>query len=519
MKWIKKIALVLLSCVAVAIVLNIVLNWWIAARLPEIINRENDTPYQVTYRELHVSLLDRTLTADDIVVVPKASLNNLKVKAGLYAKMERIEVNGFGIWAILTGDRIKAKNLIIEKPELTLYKQSSRALDNPKSISSEVVKPFSKIVTVNNVFLNKGTIQIIGLDNRRILAVANTNIKLEGIAVTEETLAGKIPFTFKTYAIDCDSLFYQTNSFYHMVTRRISTTESGLSVKDFKMIPEYPRREFVNRLPQERDIYAIAAAAININDMTWRFKGNDFSFGAQSLVMDDVNAEIFRSKIPKDDPKKKKLYSEMLRNLPFAVKIDTVLLRRSKLVYEEELDAGRGPGALTFSKFNMHVTGLQSGFGQTKMPDVKIKIDCRFMETSTLHVDWTFNVLDKADSFNISGRFFDFPAERISPFTKPYLNATFKGSLDEVYFNFSGNDNGSKGDFAINYDDLKVSIYKKNDGKKKNKLVSAIANLFVKNDSKNKTTSAEISVPRLKDRSFFNLLWKSMEEGLKKILL
>ncbi|CAM3341827.1 DUF748 domain-containing protein [Flavobacterium longum] len=519
MKWIKRIAIVVLSCLALAFVVDFALNWWIAAKLPRIINRENDTPYQITYKDLDISLLGRNLTATEVVVVPKASLHSTKTKAGLYANIGRLEINGFGMWSILFGDRIKARNLIVEKPEVTLFKKNDRALDNAKSISSEVVKPFSKIITVSDVFLNHGSIQIIGLDNRRILAVANINIKLEGIAVTEETLSQKIPFTFRTYAVDCDSLFYQSNSFYHMVTRKIATTESGLSVKDFKMIPEFPRREFVNRLKQERDIYAIAAANINLNNMDWRFNGNDFAFHAQSLVLDDVNADIFRSKIPKDDPKKKKLYSEMLRNVPFALKIDTVLLRRSKIVYEEELDAGRGPGALTFSQFNMRVTGLQSGFRQTKMEDVNIKIDCRFMETSLLEVDWTFNVLDKADSFNIRGRFFDFPAERISPFTKPYLNATFKGSLDEVYFNFSGNDNGSKGDFAINYDDLKVSIYKKKQPKKKNKIVSAIANLFVKDDTKDKVTTAKVSVPRAQDRSFFNLLWKSMEEGLKKVLL
>ena len=519
MKWTKRIVILVFSCLALAFAIDLGLNWWIAAKLPHIINRENDTPYQITYKDLDISLLGRSLTAKGIVVVPKSSLKSTQTKAGLYANIQRLEVNGFGIWAFLLGDRIKARNLIVENPEVTLYKKNDRALDNAKSISSEVVKPFSKIITVSDVFLNHGSIRIVGLDNRNILSVANVNIKLEGIAVTDKTLAQKIPFTFRTYAMDCDSLFYRPSRFYEMVTRKIATTESGLSVKDFKMVPQYSRREFVNRLAQERDIYAIAASDINLKNMNWRFNGNDFAFNAQSLVLDDVNADIFRSKIPKDDPRKKKLYSDMLRNIPFALKIDTVRIRRSKIVYQEELDTGRGPGALTFSQFNLQMTGLQSGFGQTKMPDVKIKIDCRFMETSKLEVDWTFNVLDKADRFNIRGRFFDFPAERISPFTKPYLNATFKGSLDEVYFNFDGNDNGSKGDFAINYDDLKVAIYKKKQPRKKNKLVSAIANLFVKDDTKDKVTTAEISVPRAQDRSFFNLLWKSMEEGLKKVLL
>jgi hypothetical protein len=520
MKWIKRISIVVVSLVLLLILLNFGLNWWISVRLPGIINRENDSPYQITYKDIDVSLVSRNMTATDIVVVPKSSLDSKKGKAGLYAKVKSVEVNGFGIWQIISGKRIDARSIVIDKPSVTLLKANERAIDNPKSISSEVVRPFIKIINVSDVFLNHGTIKITGIaKNKRILDVSNVNIKLEGIAITDQTLEETVPFTFKTYAIDCDSIFYKSSQYYHLVTQKIETTNNGLSVKGFKVIPEYDKQTFARIIPMERDLYAISASDIAVNNMTWAFKKEKLNFHATSVILDDVNANIFRSKAPKDDPKKKKLYSEMLRNIKFPMEIDTLKMLHSRVAYEETTEFGKSPGVLTFSKFNMYVTGLQSGYGQTKMPDVRIKILCNFMETSRLDVDWRFNVLDKADRFNIRGRFFNFPAEALSEFTKPYLNATFKGSLDEVYFNFNGNDDGAKGDFAINYDDLKVAIYKKKDKKKKNKIISAIANLFVKNDTKDKVTNAEISVVRAKDRSFFNLLWRSLEEGLKEILL
>jgi hypothetical protein len=520
MKWIKRISIVVVSLVLLIILLNFGLNWWISVRLPGIINRENDSAYQITYKDVDVSLVTRNLTATDIVLVPKSSLDSKKGKAGLYAKIKSVEVNGFSIWQIVSGNRIDARSLVIDKPEVTLLKANERAIDNPKSISSEVVKPFSKVIKVSDVFLNNGTIKITGIaKNKRILDVSNINIKLEGISVTDKTLAETVPFSFKTYAIDCDSIFYQSSEYYHFVTHKIETTNNGLRVKGFRMIPEYSRVNFVRRIPMERDLYAISASDIAISNVDWRFKNDKFNFHAGSVLLDDVNADIYRSKAPKDDPKKKKLYSEMLRNVKFPMKIDTLKMLHSKVQYEETLEYGKSPGVLTFSKFNMYVTGLESGYGQTKMPDVRIKILCNFMQTSRLDVDWRFNVLDKADRFNIRGRFFNFPAEALSEFTKPYLNATFKGSLDEVYFNFNGNDNGAQGDFAINYDDLKVSIYKEKQPKKKRKFLSAIVNLFVKNDTKDKVTNAEINVQRNKQRSFFNLLWKSLEEGLKEILL
>ena len=68
--------------------------------------------------------------------------------------------------------------------------------------------------------------------------------------------------------------------------------------------------------------------------------------------------------------------------------------------------------------------------------------------------------------------------------------------MDEVRFNFSGNDFNNKGTFSIKYDDLKVEIYQNDKRLKKNKFLSAIGNLFVKNDSEEELKSTEIEVER-----------------------
>lgn len=88
------------------------------------------------------------------------------------------------------------------------------------------------------------------------------------------------------------------------------------------------------------------------------------------------------------------------------------------------------------------------------------------MNTSPLTINWKLNVLDPTDGFNIQGKILNFPAEKLTPFIKPYLNVTVKGMLDQVHFNFTGNDKSIKGDFAIDYDDLKLTVYRKKNGKR-----------------------------------------------------
>lgn len=141
------------------------------------------------------------------------------------------------------------------------------------------------------------------------------------------------------------------------------------------------------------------------------------------------------------------------------------------------------------------------------------------MNASPFVVNWKFNVMDKTDGFNINGTLTNFDAENIVAFTKPYLNVTTKGILEEVHFNFTGNDKSNSGELAVKYDDLKFTVYKKDDRKKKNKLLTFVAKIFVKKDTKDKVKNAHIEVERIPEKSFYNFLWISIAEGLKKILV
>ena len=71
----------------------------------------------------------------------------------------------------------------------------------------------------------------------------------------------------------------------------------------------------------------------------------------------------------------------------------------------------------------------------------------------------------------------------------------------------------------MKYHDLKFTIYKKDDRKKKNKLITFITRIFVKKDSNDKLKDAAIEVDRIPEKSFYNLLYRSVLEGFKKILV
>lgn len=511
----KKIALGLLIALLSVFVLNIILNGWIKNQLPGVINKKNDSSYFITYKNLEVSILKRSILAYNLVIVPKGSLKDTLSKKGVYAKIQSIEIEEINVWNLIFSNKIKATTITIKSPDIIVYDKNDK-----HSVRNSVVAPFEKIIKVSNVFLSNGNLKLLSKKEEvPILSINNINFNLEGIKITEDILNKKIPLEYENYTISCDSLFYHPNSFYNLSTNKVSITKNAAQVKDFKMIPAFSRNEFISKLTKEKDIYTLLCKSISLKNNNWGFKEDDFFFHCSLMTLDNANANIYRSKEPADDLSKKHLYNKLLRDLKFDLKVDTLKVQNSKLVYEEEKKSEVGAGVLQFNDFNLTATSLNSGFKKEKLSDVKIAIHCKFMNNSPFTVNWSFNVLDKSDGFKIQGKLVNFEAEQINAFTKPYMNVTTKGVLDEVRFNFSGNDLKSTGQFAVQYDDLKFTVYQKDARKKKNKVLSFIANIFVKDDTKEKITETTINVDRNPEKSFYNFLWISIAEGLKKILI
>lgn len=516
----KKILLTVFGIIIFLGILNLGINIWVKAKLPNLINNKNNTDYNIAYEDVDLSLWESKITAHKVVITPKTDLEKTTKKIGLHGAIELVEVNEIGIWNILFGKKIKAKNLTISKPAIILYKNNANAINDYNTINSKVIKPFEKIILVSDLYINKGQLKIFNNENGKTIAsVHNINFNLEGIVINEKTLKDKIPLLYKDYSFSCDSVFYKVNEFYEIKSSAILTSKEGINIKKFKLLPLYSRKKFTQTIPKEKDLFTILADEISLNKMNWGFKDKTFFFHTNSVLLNKVNANIYRGKMPIDDVSKKELYSKLLRDIKANIKVDSLVLKNSFLTYEEEKTFEKGPGKLFFSNFNMSVFNLESGYNKTKLPDVQIKINCDFMKESPLKVDWSFNVLDETEAFNIAGTIHKFDTEELEEFTKPYMNIKVKGILDEVHFNFTGNDKVNKGTFSLKYDDVKVEIYQNDKRLKKNKFLTAIGNLFVKEDSDEAIKTTEIEVERNQDKSFYNLLWISLADGLKQILL
>ncbi len=349
------------------------------------------------------------------------------------------------------------------------------------------------------------------------LSLSGLNATANDIRLTSKKDNSGMAVNVKNYLLTTKDFLYKT-PFYKMSAGFLKLNENNVQINNFAMIPVVSRAEFIRMIPVERDLYDIKARQITAAG-TWDLFSDQKSINAFQVTIQSADANIFRSKIPKDDPKEKPLYSRLLRSIKIPMVVGILNLKDSKLVYEEDTPESAGPGKLTFSNFNMNVKNLNSAKMKGKPTRVDIKINCSFMDLAPLTVNWNFDVADQRDVFTISGRATNLPARGINPFIRPYLHVTATGTIQEMLFNFRGNPKGLNGNFNLKHKDLKVTILdKENNGKKG--FLSAVANLLVKSDSGKLPEDVKVEdVERDPTKSFFNMFWKGIEQGLKKTLI
>lgn len=446
--------------------------------------------------------------------IQRVLVDNSKFKIGNSLNAQNINIQ---IDKILNqkNKKLSVENIILRNPSITTYLVSKQKV---KKAVQEV--DFKDFIEIKNVKIEKGEYKLNKhSNNQNLLKVNDINFVMNDIQVTPESFIKKIPITYKNVELSASSINYDPDHIYSIKAKKIKLDNGNLSLNNFEMKPKISRAQFVRQLKKEKDLYTLSAAKIDVHNMDWGFEGKDMFFKVPKIDLNSVNANIYRSKIPVDDPKKKNLYSKLLRDLPFILEVKKLDLKNSKVEYEEETENSTGAGKLTFANFNASVDNIYSGYKKSSLPDVKADIKTNFMNDSRLTAIWTFNPMNRSEKFNIKGSIFHFDAKKMTPFIKPYLHATAEGNMKEIRFNFTGNDINATGDFGIKYDNLKVALYNKKTGEKQTTL-SAVGNLLVKSNTGEKYKEERLkTVVRNQDRSFFNFFWICVQQGLKQTLL
>ncbi|KQK26954.1 hypothetical protein AR438_01690 [Chryseobacterium aquaticum] len=458
------------------------------------------------------------IKAESIVLNPqKGDIRNISIvpndsksgKTTMDLKASQIVFN-INKWEVADKKlNLDIKDVLVNQVDGTIYAGTVKS--DKKSDFSGIQFP----VLVRNVTLKNSNITY-DKENQP-LTLNNLNASFKNIELNGKSDNSGLAIKVKDYTMTAKNFAYKTK-FYNMTSGLLELNKNNVRIDRFAMKPLVSRAQFIRMIPVEKDLYDLEVNQITAKG-NWDLFSESKFIHATNMTISSANANIFRSKIPEDDPKEKLLYSRLLRSIKIPMFVDQLHLKNSTLEYEEDTPKSSGPGKLTFTNFNMNVKNLTSGRMKGKPTQVDIKIDCTFMKTSLLSVNWGFDVADQSDRFTIGGKLSNIPAVALNAFVVPYMSITATGTIQEMLFNFKGNPKGIGGTFNMKHKDLKISILDKKSKEKKG-VLSAVANIFIKTDSGKFPEFVVVEdVERDPTKSFFNLFWKGIEDGLKKTLI
>lgn len=463
------------------------------------------TEVNADYEKVDVKILSR-----------KAEISQPVLKlSGKTIKADHIELDDIHLWDYLTKKDLIIDDLNISNPVVKIYKSKKKDSTEEKS-----GKRMDNKVEFRNLNISKGTFEIFGNNSssHKLFALID-KISFQRVRVDSGTVKNGIPFSYHLNTLQTDSIFFDLDAQHTMVAANLRMKDSNLSIRKFQIIPKYSKDGHQQTINVEKDRYDLSINSIDLLDFNWNIK-DSLSLKSRLVKIDGVDFDIYRDKLKPDDTTFKPMYSRMLRNLPIQLGLDSVTLSRTNIKYEENIHEDRETAVVEFSNMNASLANITNiGMDRENFPQTRVHVKADFMKAASLNVDINFDVRNKSDRFHISGQMGGLAAEQINQFLKPAMNVEANGEIVSMFFNFSGNNVEAVGDMRLEYKDFKVDVLRK-DGKRKNKIVSALANLIVKNKAMNeKANYKDISVKRDQTKSFWNYLWSCIKSGALKAFL
>lgn len=403
---------------------------------------------------------------------------------------------------------LNANSLLLQGADLKVYLPKTKKPQKPAPITGIDFPLIVKTISLQNANLN-----LLKKGNSQVIKGLGANIS--DFQITKQSSTKKVPFSVGNYTISLKQYHSILNKTYRLKTGALTWTKDRLQIDNFEYKPLVSRTQFISSIPVEKDLYDLSAKKIQFIGRMELLQEKKFVEGT-SLKLSGVDATIFRSKIPPDDPTLKPMYSALLRKIKIPLHIQNLDIVDSRLVYEEDTKKSDGPGKLVFGNFNLHLDNLNSG--HSKSTQIPITIHTRFMDVSPMVVNWKLDTGSSNDQFSIQGNVSELPATSINSFVEPYLKIQTTGYIKELDFDFKGNRSTLNGDVQMKHQNLKVAILKRTG--EKDKVLSAVANLFVKSNSGVYPPTVMVDdVQRDQTKSFFNFFWQGIQEGLKKTLI
>ena len=430
-----------------------------------------------------------------------------------FISIGKIRAEGLNLFPLIFGDILSFDDLFLEELRIVM----GQNFQLKTSSSSEQENDFTVRVARTHVALADFTYTD-SLRSRKLSGI-RSNLTIDGLAL--EFLADK-PFAYQVNWLSLDLTEVQLPE--ELYTFRIKHARMDFAGKKFRadsiqVLPDAGKVEFGRKQGLEIDRYDALIPYIEMTGLSFSFIDSASVTAAQ--LDTQFYLKIFRDKRQPFVKKIKLLPVDQLRELPFSLLIDSLKIRKSYVQYEEYAEDASEAGKVHFDNLYASLYNIDN---RSRSGSTRLSAQADLLGHGKTNLSVTFP-LEKEKQARLAGSVVDFNIPEINTMLIPSTNIKVEsGKMQKLTFGFSFNEIRSDGQIELAYEDLKLVIFKEDDGEnadpEKDNLRTFMMNTFIFRTNMDeglpeKKRTGSVSFERDIYRSIFNFWVKSLVSGIK----
>lgn len=540
----KKILILSVVLVVVLVAAAIVyFNWrhnFIRNKVPELVFLKSDSLYHISYGDVYIDEINGEVDIKDLVLRPDTTHKNDPGDKIPHVMLEvsipRLHLTGLRTEQAMVNEELIARKLQLSRPVVTLLHNNRREKKEEKERGDEfttrgVYKAILRNlirIKIDSLIIDTAQYNMVRWQsNDTLLTGSPVNVALFDLDISDSTATDTSRVLFAKRAIlNVDSLVITNESklySYQVSNIELLSQQKMVTAKTISVIPRLSEEAFMRNAGKQIDRFDVdfTGARFNNIDVDHVLDGN---IVADNLTIDRGVLKIFRDKsYPRRNVNKVGQFPhQLLMKMPVDVSIKQLNINSGYIEYKEKSDLTGNSGKIRFNDITIGMTNLTNRQPDlTANPVCNVSLRARFLNVVPVSINLKLYPAHENGKFGASGSIAGTDAKVFNELVTPLGLANIEsGKLNSCSFNFDGNDYGAIGTVKLLYNDLKIKLLEKDpaDGKyKPKKFASLLANAALKDDNPKKNKPARIAKVNYKrdvNKSFFNLVWKSIFTGV-----
>lgn len=514
----------------------------IQQQLRSYIQDMSDSLYTLRYAHLRLNPVTGSLTLDKVSLVRNPDVyqrlrQQQKAPKLVYSfTADKVELRYFKVIRYFMRKELRASALILNNPIILLeYNGRSKDTSVPKSAYQDISTKI-KSLYLGTLILENTNVQYTAVNKDSGVVMTHLDhlhVHVNDFLIDSAALEDPSRFLYaRNYMFELEAYRYRTpDSLYwlHVKNVQYNAGEQTLRIGQFAVAPRYPIAQFDARAKTQQDRFEVQLNDIELSQLQPRLLLERQIVWANKLTINSGALDIYRNRMLPMPPGNKlgQFPNQLFQKLPIPIYIDTLIGKKTDILYTELNPKSEEAGKISIKRVHgtfRNVTNIDSMIA--RKGHITADLNAVLMNSGKLIAHFDFSMRDTIGTFKVSGQIRNMEGRELNPVLKPLGMMEIKSCyINDLSFNLSGNERSASGEVKFLYRDLKINILRKKYGTheyKKKGLMSLFANVLVIKDSNPINGEARIAHPQYTrdiQKSFFNLIWKTLFTGIKETAL